>query len=149
MAMATIRRVEDIQAWQKGRELVREIYKSCAEGSLVRDFGLRDQMRRAAVSSMSNVAEGFARKSDKEFARFLDMARGSAIEVQSLLYVALDVHYIDKLEFEKLNRLADEAASLIGGLTSYLRRARRSPESSVLTPESKRPNNDTTRPLRH
>jgi four helix bundle protein len=78
---------------------------------------------------MSNIAEGFARKSDKEFARFLDMARGSAIEVQSLLYVALDVHYMDGHQFERLHRLADEAASLIGGLTSYLRGARRSPES--------------------
>ena len=131
-----MRRVEDIQAWQKGRELVREIYKSTAEGSLARDFGLRDQIRRAAVSSMSNVAEGFARKSDKEFARFLDIARGSAIEVQSLLYVALDVRYIDGHEFEKLSRLADEAASLIGGLTSYLRgaqprRGRRRPESEA------------------
>src|ERR1019366_7997300 len=119
--MATIQRVEDIQAWQKARVLVREVYKSCAESSLARDFGLRDQMRRAAVSSMSNVAEGFARKSDKEFARFLDMARGSAIEVQSLLCVALDVNYIDGREFGRLNGLCDEVASLIGGLTSYLR----------------------------
>jgi len=120
--MATIRRVEDIQAWQKARELVREIYKTCAEGALTKDFGLRDQLRRAAVSSMANVAEGFARKSDKDFAHFLDIAKGSAIEVQSLLYVALDVGYIDGGEFERLHRLADEAASLIGGLTSYLRR---------------------------
>lgn len=134
--MATMRRIADIQAWQKARELVREIYKSCAEGSLARDFGLRDQIQRAAVSSMSNVAEGFARKSDKEFARFLDMARGSTIEVQSLLYVALDVHYIDGNQFERLNKLADEAASLIGGLTSYLRGTKRSPEFGVKDSES-------------
>ena len=121
MNMATMRRVEDIQAWQKAREMVREIYTTCANGALAKDFGLRDQIRRAAVSSMSNVAEGFARKSDKEFARFLDIARGSAIEVQSLLYVALDVRYIDGHEFERLNRLIEETASLIGGLTSYLR----------------------------
>jgi four helix bundle protein len=119
--MATMRRIEDVQAWQKARELVREIDKSCAQGSLARDFGLRDRIRRAAVSSMFNVAEGFARKSDKEFARFLDIARGSAVEVQSWLYVALDVLYIGGHEFERLNGLADEAASLIGGLTSYLR----------------------------
>ena len=136
--MATMRRVEDIQAWQKARELVREIYNLTAEGSLARDFGFRDQIRRAAVSSMSNVAEGFARKSDKDFARFLDIARGSAIEVQSLLYVALDVRYIDGDEFEKLSRLADESASLIGGLTSYLRGAqsRRHPEFGVRSPAS-------------
>jgi four helix bundle protein len=119
--MATIRRIEDIQAWRKARELVREIYRTCAEGALKRDFGLRDQICRAAVSSMSNVAEGFGRKSDKDFARFLDMARGSVVEVQSLLYVALDVHYIDEREFQRLNGLADETASLVGGLTSYLR----------------------------
>jgi four helix bundle protein len=131
--MATIRRVENVQAWRKARELVREIYKSCAEGPLARDFGLRNQMRRTAVSSMSNVAEGVARKSDKEFARFLDIARGSAIEVQSLLYVALDVHYVDAHEFERLNRLACEAVSIIGGLTSYLRGFRRSPQGGPRT----------------
>jgi four helix bundle protein len=120
--MSTIRRFEDLQAWGKARELVREIYKTCAEGSLKRDFGLTDQLRRAAVSAMSNVAEGFGRKGDKEFARFLDMAKGSVVEVQSLLYVALDVRYIPEEEFQRLNRLADETASLIGGLTSYLRR---------------------------
>ncbi len=92
--MAAIERFEDIQAWQRARELVREIYRTCAEGRLSKDFGLRDQLCRAAVSSMSNIAEGFAKKSDRDFAHFLDIARGSAIEVQSLLYVALDVGYI-------------------------------------------------------
>jgi four helix bundle protein len=140
--MATIRRVEDIQAWQKARALVREIYKSCAVGSLARDFGLRDQIRRAAVSSMSNVAEGFARKSDKEFAHYLDMARGSAIEVQSLLYVAHDVNYIDRHEFERLNGLADEAASLIGGLTSYLRGRAAKKESGIRSPVSEKRSSD-------
>ncbi|HMD83248.1 MAG TPA: four helix bundle protein [Terriglobia bacterium] len=119
--MATIRRFEDLQAWGKARELVREIHKTCAEGALKKDFGLTDQLRRAAISSMSNVAEGFGRKSDKDFARFLDMAKGSVVEVQSLLYVALDVRYIDEQGFQRLNQLADETASLIGGLTSYLR----------------------------
>ncbi len=71
---------------------------------------------------MSNVAEGFARRSDKDFARFLDMARGSIVEVQSLLYVALDIGYITSAEFERLYAMAHETASLIGGFTSYLRR---------------------------
>ena len=132
--MATIRRVEEIQAWQKARELVREIYRTCAQGPLAKDFGFRDQLRRAAVSSMSNIAEGFARKSDREFARFLDMARGSVVEVQSLLYVASDVHYIETHDFDRLSRLADETASLIGGLTTYLRgnNRRAAPESRTL-----------------
>jgi len=119
--MATIERFEDVQAWQKARELVREIYRTCAEGRLSRDFGLRDQLCRAAVSSMSNVAEGFARHSDRDFAHFLDIARGSVMEVKSLLYVALDVGYIEKDEFEKLYKRADEAAAFVSKFTSYLR----------------------------
>jgi four helix bundle protein len=113
-----------IQAWQKSRELVREIYKICQDGKLKKDFGLRDQIRRAAVSSMSNIAEGFARKNDKEFAPFLDIARGSAAEVQSLLYVALDVGYVARNEFDQLYKMAAEAAALTSGLTSYLRQDR-------------------------
>ena len=120
--MSSITRFEDVQAWQRARELVREIYKTCAEGRLSRDFGLRDQLCRAAISSMSNVAEGFAKKSDRDFAHFLDIARGSVVEVQSLLYVALDVGYIEKDEFEKLYELAEATASFIGGFTSYLRK---------------------------
>lgn len=120
--MATIKRFEDIQAWQQARELVRETYFTCAAGRLSKDFALRGQLCRAAVSSMSNVAEGFSRPSEKDFAHFLDMARGSVLEVQSLLYVALDVGYIEKDEFERLYKLADETVSLIGGLASYLRR---------------------------
>ena len=73
--MATIRRFEDLQAWQKARELVREIYTACAHGRLNRDFGLKDQLCRAAVSAMSNIAEGFARPSDRDFTHFLDIAK--------------------------------------------------------------------------
>ena len=125
--MSTIRRFEDLQAWQKARELVREIYTTCAHGRLNRDFGLKDQLCRAAVSAMSNIAEGFARPSDRDFARFLDIAKASAIEVQSLLYVAWDVGYIDKAEFERLYQLTDDTASLIGGFISYLRKRSPSP----------------------
>jgi four helix bundle protein len=100
--MASIRRFEDVQAWQKARQLVSEVYKECADGSIRKDFGLRDQLCRAAVSTMSNIAEGFARRTDKDFARFLDMARGSAAEVQSLLYMALDSGYLSRDRFGKL-----------------------------------------------
>jgi len=117
-----ITRLEDILAWQRARELVREIYKLTEDGRLSRDFGLRDQICRAAVSAMSNIAEGFGRKSDKEFAHFLDMARGSATEVQSLLYVALDIGYVDHQAFDRLHRKATETVSLIAGFTAYLRR---------------------------
>lgn len=122
--MASIKRVEDIQAWQAARRLVGEIYRASGQGPLGKDFGLRDQIRRAAVSCMSNVAEGFSRKSDKDFAHFLDIARGSAIEVQSLLYVASDVGHIPGDEFNRLHTMAEETIKLIGGFTSYLRRSR-------------------------
>jgi len=121
--MGKITRFEDIQAWQKARELVREIYKISNTGRFNRDFGLLDQIRRAAVSSMSNIAEGYGRKSDRYFAHFLDIAPASALEVQSLLYVALDLEYIEKEEFRKLYHLADECISVIAGFSSYLRKS--------------------------
>jgi four helix bundle protein len=120
-----VRCFEEIQAWQKAREVVREVYKTCQDGRLNRDFGLRDQICRASVSSMSNIAEGFARKSDRDFARFLDIAKGSGTEVQSLLYVALDVGYVTQSEFDRLYKLAAETVSLISGLILYLRRCLR------------------------
>jgi four helix bundle protein len=119
--MAGIKRFEEIMAWQKGRELVRETYRICEIAPFSKDFGLKDQICRAAVSSMTNVAEGFGRKSSKDFAHFLDVARGSALEVQSLLYVARDLNYIQPAEFERLYKIAEETISLIGGFTSYLR----------------------------
>jgi four helix bundle protein len=120
--MVTIRRFEDIEAWLKCRELVREMYRISRVEPFSKDYALRDQICRAAVSSMSNIAEGFSRNSDRDFAHFLDIAKGSVLEVQSLLYVALDLEYLEKAEFENLYSLADTAASLIGGLVLYLRK---------------------------
>ena len=136
--MASITRFEEILAWQKAKDLVREIYFICGDGRLSRDFGLKGQICRAAVSSMSNIAEGFGRRSGKDFAHFLDVARGSALEVQSLLYVARDLNYIKEEEFERLYKLAEEAVSLVGGFTSYLRRATpaRTLNSARRTPNS-------------
>jgi four helix bundle protein len=119
--MASIKRFEEILAWQKARELVRETYRVCQIAPFSRDFGLKDQICRAAVSSMTNVAEGFGRKSSKDFAHFLDVARGSTLEVQSLLYAASDLGYLPAAEFEKLYKIAEETISLIAGFTSYLR----------------------------
>ncbi|PSQ92571.1 MAG: four helix bundle protein, partial [Bacteroidetes bacterium SW_4_67_19] len=85
--MATFHRFEDIESWQKARRLARRIYELTGNGDFARDFGLRDQIRRAAVSIMSNIAEGFERGSRREFARFLDIAKASAGEVRSPLYV--------------------------------------------------------------
>jgi four helix bundle protein len=119
--MAGIQRFEDVKAWQAARALVREVYKACRETWLGRDFGLRDQISRAAVSVMSNIAEGFCRNGHKEFAHFLDIARGSCAEVQSLLYVAQDAEHISPSEFDRLYELANQAISIIGGFSSYLR----------------------------
>ena len=136
--MPSIKRFEEIVAWQKAKDLVREIYLVCANDRFSRDFGLKDQICRAAVSSMSNIAEGFGRKSSRDFAHFLDVARGSGLEVQSLLYVARDLNYIKEDDFERLYKLAEETVSLIGGFTSYLRRATptRTPNSEPRTPNS-------------
>ena len=94
-------------------------------GPIAKDYGLKGQLCRAAVSSMSNIAEGFARRTDKDFAHFLDVAKGSAIEVQSLLYVALDVGYFAQEEFQRLYERVEELTSLIGGFSTYLRCSRK------------------------
>ncbi|MEI7899359.1 MAG: four helix bundle protein [bacterium] len=119
--MASFRTFEDIDAWKKARELTRQVYDVTAKGAFARDFALRDQIRRACVSIMSNVAEGHGRGGTKEFLQFLSMALGSANEVNSQLYVALDQKYIDDREFKLLTALARESANLIGGLARYLR----------------------------
>lgn len=127
--MALIERFEDIKAWQKARILVREVYKMSGTGAFGHDFALRDQIRSAAVSSMSNIAEGFDCDSQKEFARFLEIARRSTVEVQSLLYVAVDVGYISRDEFTKQYSQAVKTKGLIGGFRhSLLQRLKQSPK---------------------
>lgn len=111
-----IERFEDIIAWQKARVLTREIYALTGKGVFSRDFGLRDQIRRASVSIMSNLAEGFERLSRAEFHQFIVIAKASCAEVRSQLYVALDVGYITQAEFDLTNGLAVEVSRIIGGL---------------------------------
>lgn len=100
--MATIKRFEEIEAWQLGRELAREIYAICRSGDFAKDWGLKDQIQRAAVSICSNIAEGFERSGNKEFANFLWIAKGSAGEVASQLYHAKDNGYISEEQFTEL-----------------------------------------------
>ena len=121
--MATFTTVEDVTAWQKARELTRQVYTASGRGLFGRDFGLRDQIRRAAVSIMANVAEGFERDGTGEFVQFLSVAKGSVGELRAHLYVALDQLYVTKQEFERMRVLADETARLISGLMAYLRRS--------------------------
>jgi four helix bundle protein len=129
--MGKIENFENIEAWKKARELAREIYAISNEGQFARDFGLRDQIRRAAVSVMSNIAEGFERGGDVEFRRFLAIAKGSAGEVRAQLYVALDAGLIDRVAFDSLYKMARETGSLIGGFMRYLSRGSEGHESRV------------------
>jgi four helix bundle protein len=119
--VATFKKFEEIQAWQKARLVTSIVYELTFEGSFARDFGLRDQIRRASISIMANIAEGHGRRSDKEFANFLNMARGSVSEVQSHLYVALDLKYINQASFSKLYDLLEEISRMTMALSQRLR----------------------------
>lgn len=124
--MTAITKFEDLIAWQEARKLVSMIYKTTSDGLFSRDFGLKDQIQRAVVSSMTNIAEGFDNESTVEFARFLGMARRSAVEVQSLLYAALDADYIKDDTFKAHYDQARKTQAIIGGLKkSVLRNPRR------------------------
>ena len=121
--MATFHRFEDIDAWQKARELTRAIYTVSGKGSFSKDFALRDQIRRASISIMANIAEGFERGGNKGFLNFLSIAKGSAGEVRAQLYVALDQQHLTEEAFEDLADLTTRATRLIGGLMAYLRQS--------------------------
>jgi four helix bundle protein len=120
--MATIEQYEDIQGWQKARELTNFVYTVTKQRAFARDFALKNQIRKAAVSVMSNIAEGFERGGRAEFIQFLSIAKSSAGEVQSQLYIVLDQKYITPEQFEKGYKLCDETMRLIGGFIAYLRK---------------------------
>ena len=117
-----IEKFEQLIAWQKARKLTSQIYKATEEGKFAKDYGLKDQVRRAAVSSMSNLAEGFERGG---FHRFLSISKGSCAELRTQLYIALDVGYLDRETFEPLMAQAIEVGQIIGGLRAAVDRRRR------------------------
>ena len=120
--MTTIKHFEEIEAWKTGRELTRYIYDLCKEGALGRDFGLRDQLCRASVSIMSNIAEGFEdRRSESTFLSYLAIAKGSAGEVRSLLYVASDCGYINQEQFDKAFNLCVVCSKQIYKFIQYIK----------------------------
>jgi four helix bundle protein len=128
--MATITKFEDLIAWQEARKLVKIIYEMTSNGSLSKDFGMLDQIQRAGVSGLTNIAEGFDCESTAEFARFLGIVRRSVVEVQSLLYAALDVEHIKEETFKSHYEQAKKTKALIGGLKqSILKNPRRSSSS--------------------
>ena len=119
--MARFGGFEEIQAWQKAYQLTLDVYRITENGKFARDFGLRDQIRRASVSVMANIAEGHGRRSNIEFANFLNMARGSAHEVQSHLHIALGLGYVKKQEFDSLYGSLAEVSRMTLSLAKYLR----------------------------
>jgi four helix bundle protein len=120
--MATVKSFEGLEVWQHARKVVKDIYRVSAQGPFSKDFGLRDQLRRASISVLSNIAEGFERAGNKEFAHFLYMAKGSAGEVRSQLYVAFDLAYITEDEFRSLANSSETIARQLSGLIKYLQR---------------------------
>jgi four helix bundle protein len=122
--MEKIQKFEDLIAWQKARELTKAIYQLTSDGPFSKDFGLRDQIRRAMVSVMSNISEGFERGSLNEFHQFLVIAKASCAEVRSQLYIALDAGYINEPAFQKLNQQATEVSKIIGGLRASIAKQR-------------------------
>jgi len=121
--MATLKWFEDIEAWKRARILTRAVYECSKSRDFYRDFGLRDQIRRASVSVMSNIAEGFERDGKREFLQFLAISKASVAEVEAQLYVALDQAYITDDEFKKVKALAVSTKQLIAGFMRYLRRS--------------------------
>ena len=119
-----IERFEDLIAWQKARELTKQIYNVTAKKPFSSDFGLREQIQRATVSIMSNLAEGFERGSSSEFHQFIVIAKASCAEVRSQLYTALDIGYLTKEEFNVVNNLAVEVSRIIGGLKESVNKQR-------------------------
>jgi len=120
------RRFEDLVFWQKARELTKTVYALTRRDGFSRDYGLKNQIQRAAVSVMSNIAEGFGRGANAEFLQFLFIAKGSLSEVQSQLYVALDLGYITEDEFHQAHIKGDHVAKMMNAFIQALKRTEKS-----------------------
>ncbi len=117
----SVKYFEDLAVWKSARDLTSRIYKITGMGEFLKDFGLRDQIRRASVSIMSNIAEGFERGGNQEFTQFLSIAKGSCGEVRSQLYVAIDQGYITKKDFEQLIDDLRKLSIMLNNFMEYLR----------------------------
>ena len=122
--MTPAKRFEDVIAWQKARALAGAIYRATAKGSFAKDFGLRDQIQRASVSVMANIAEGFERRQAGEYAHFLNIAKASCAEVQSHLYLAGDIGHVDHAACNELLAQAQEVSRIVGALRAAVVAAR-------------------------
>jgi four helix bundle protein len=127
--LSKIDRFEDLIAWQKAREPTRVLYEVTRRGAFARDLGLARQIQRAAVSIMSNIAEGFERRGRREFQQFLFTAKGSCAEVRSQLYVAFDIGYLEESDFRRLLAQAEEVGRVVGGLRASVEKLGNEPRS--------------------
>ena len=118
--MSKVERFEDLRCWQEARMLVKEIYLIGEYGKLAKDYDTRSQLKRAALSTMNNIAEGFGKYSSKEFIRYLDTASNSVSEVKSILYVLLDLNYLESEKIKALQDKADEVKARTLALIRYL-----------------------------
>jgi four helix bundle protein len=130
--MAKAEKFEDLIVWQEARLLRKEVYAASKSGPFARDFEMRSQIRSAALSAMDNIAEGFERGTNKEFAKFLNIAKGSAGEVRSALYGALDEDYLTKSQFEQLRSRALSVSRRSSRFITYLQTANRKRTSTHL-----------------
>ena len=121
--MATYKSFEDLPVWQNARELAVQVYRTTSKGKLKDDYGLRNQIQRSTVSISSNIAEGFERGSKRESIQFLYVAKGSAGELRSQLFIAKDIGYMDKSDFKVLLNSATTVSKQIGGFIEYLKTA--------------------------
>lgn len=134
----TVKKFEELNVWQDAKQLVVAVYKATSQSPINKDFGFKDQIQRAAISIMNNIAEGFERDNNKEFVRFLTYSKGSAGEVRSMLYIALDLDYITKKQFHELYELSILIIKQIASLKKYLKTNKprtRKPETNE--PETK------------
>ena len=120
-----IEKFEDLIAWRKAIILTKEIYQITRVGEFAKDFGLSGQIQKASVSIMSNIADGFERGGRGEFHQFLSIAKESSAEVRSQLYVALDVGYLERNDFQRIMKKAEEVGRIIGGLRSSVDKQRK------------------------
>lgn len=119
--MATFKNFEDIQAWQKARILTKNIYEATNRGEFSKDYDLRSQIRRSSTSIMTNIAEGQGRRTNKDFANFLNISLGSTAETKSHIYLALDLEYINQDIFDDLYQKLDEIGKMVFALSNHLR----------------------------
>lgn len=115
-----IKRFEDLEVWQLARVLVKEVYQNTQKTEFQKDFGLKDQARRCVVSIMANISEGFERKTQKEFIQFLYIAKGSCGELRSHIYLAFDLGYINKANFDSLQNQTITISKSLSGFIKYL-----------------------------